>query len=234
MAVRIAAAAPHVPDNGTGTADMPLHLDYIALTPMYIIDGLPAGTNVAIDALQTAPTSTVEQAGGILGGTQSAGVGSGFLWTMQGTGTLAGFSRILFVPFSTNIASFSAPAGSGYEVHAGARTPYASVQSFDTNLVRLFGQITGDPDFDLLRVTVGTDFGLPSPGVTTLTAAGGGWSVDSFFDITYRIDFVGHPGGSLSGLSGSTTGAVRLAAVPEPASLGLLAIGGLLLRRRSG
>ena len=60
------------------------------------------------------------------------------------------------------------------------------------------GQIpAGDPDFDLLRVTAGTSFGMPSPGHTTLTRlpASGNWNVDSFFDITYRIalDFSAGP-----------------------------------------
>jgi hypothetical protein len=36
--------------------------------------------------------------------------------------------------------------------------------------------------------------------------------VDSFFDITYRIDFVGAPGGQLAGMSGSTTGTIRMRA----------------------
>jgi hypothetical protein len=36
--------------------------------------------------------------------------------------------------------------------------------------------------------------------------------VDSFFDITYRIDFVGAPGGPLGGMSGSTTGTIRMQA----------------------
>jgi len=84
-------------------------------------------------------------------------------------------------------------------------------------MFRLFGQITnpgsGDPDFDLLRIVAGTDFGLPSPGHTTLTRLGppgSNWAVDSFFDITYRIDFVGRVGGALSGMSGSTTGTIRM------------------------
>jgi hypothetical protein len=90
------------------------------------------------------------------------------------------------------------------------------VQSFDTDMFRLFGQITGDPDFDLLRITGGTDFGMPSPGHTTLVRSGANWAVDSFFDITYRIDFVGRPGGPLGGMSGSTTGTIRMQA-GEPA-----------------
>jgi hypothetical protein len=89
------------------------------------------------------------------------------------------------------------------------------VQSFDTDMFRLFGQITGDPDFDLLRIVGGTDFGLPSPGHTTLTQLPGGqWAVDSFFDITYRIDYVGAPGGPFAGMSGSTTGTIRMGTGP--------------------
>ena len=229
------SAAVIAPDNGSGTADMPLHVDYYSKSPMYIIDGLPSGTNITIDAVHTAPTATVEQAGGTLSGTQSAGIGSGFSWNMQGTGALAGYSRALFIPFSSGVASFPTPPGDGYEVHAASRTLNALVQSFDTDMFRLFGQVSGigDPDFDLLRVVAGTDFGLPSPGHTTLTQLGGGnWGVNSFFDITYRIDFVGHPGGPLSGQSGSTTGTVRLEAIPEPASLSLLALGGLAMLRK--
>ena len=92
-------------------------------------------------------------------------------------------------------------------------------------------QITGDPDFDLLRVVAGTDFGLPSPGHTKLLQNGPNWEVDSFFDITYRIDFVGRPGGQLAGMSGSTTSTVRFSlgdpipVVPEPMTATLLATG---------
>jgi hypothetical protein len=38
----------------------------------------------------------------------------------------------------------------------------------------------------------------------------GNWNVDSFFDITYRIDFIGAPTGPLAGRSGSTTGTIRM------------------------
>src|SRR4029077_1349474 len=69
----------------------------------------------------------------------------------------------------------------------------------------------GDPDFDLLRISAGNDFGLPSPGHTTLRLQPSGqYAVDSFFDITYRIDFVGHPGGHVGGMSGSTTATIRM------------------------
>lgn len=92
------------------------------------------------------------------------------------------------------------------------RTPGNPMQSFDTEMIQLQGQLPpGDPDFDLLRITAGTDLGLPSPGHTTLTQMpGGNWQIDSFFDITYRIDFVGAPGGSMAGQSGSSVGTVRM------------------------
>jgi hypothetical protein len=78
---------------------------------------------------------------------------------------------------------------------------------------------------------------MPSPGQTTLTDLGGGnWFVDSFFDINYRIDFVGAPGGALAGMSGSTTATDRYTFVPEPpaTALGAIALASLLVRRRCG
>src|SRR5207247_5123626 len=101
------------------------------------------------------------------------------------------------------------------------RMPGQPLQSFDTEMLGLQAQLpAGDPDFDLLRITAGSSTGLPpSPGHTTLTQLPGGtWAVDSFFDITYRIDFVGHPGGPLAGRSGSTTATIRMAAGPNAAS----------------
>ena len=113
--------------------------------------------------------------------------------------SLSGGGRVLDLPVSG-------------EITTNPRRPGDSVQSFDTDMRRLQGQLPiGDPDFDLLRITAGTDLGLPSPGHTTLTMlSDGNWAVDSFFDITYRIDFVGAPGGPLAGHSGSTTGTIRL------------------------
>src|SRR3989338_6910846 len=120
--------------------------------------------------------------------------------------------------FDTEMLQLSLSSGgvlnlpTNFETHVGPRTPGDPVQSFDTEMLELQGQLPiGDPDFDLLRITAGSDFGLPSPGHTTLTQLpDGNLNVDSFFDITYRIDFVGKPGGALSGLSGSTTGTIRL------------------------
>jgi hypothetical protein len=61
---------------------------------------------------------------------------------------------------------------------------------------------------------------MPSPGHTTLTQLPNTeWAVDSFFDITYRIDFVGSPGGPLGGMSGSTTGTIRMQTGSAPLSI---------------
>jgi hypothetical protein len=230
-----------VPDgpNMAGTADLPIALPYYNVGGQWhIMDGLPPASTIDIDAVMTAPSSGNEQAGGTLGGTRATGVGITLELNMQGTGAMAGFSRpLVVIPLDQDVATLPPPGN--YEMHAAPRMLAAPVQSFDTDMFRLFGQITnpgsGDPDFDLLRVVAGTDFGLPSPGHTTLTQAGPNWHVDSFFDITYRIDFVGKAGGQLSGMSGSTTGTIRMA-VPEPGAPMLLTVLGgyaLTARRRA-
>jgi len=233
-----------VPDNGSGTIDLPPpNCGYLSPDDLHmIIDGLPVTNpptmiNIAIQhakffclsrcqggpnngqICQTAAqcpggicandvnlcTFNVDctQFGGGLGGEQECS-NSLLLMNMTGTGALAGFNR--FINMQAEM-----------ETHVGPRSPGDPVQSFDTDMFRLFGVRqnpgAGDPDFDLLRITAGTSFGLPSPGHTTLTRLGppgSNWSVDSFFDIHYRIDFVGRPGGQLGGMSGSTTGTIRM------------------------
>jgi hypothetical protein len=203
-----------LPDNGSGTANLPIPCDYYTpFDDMNIIDGLPAGTTIEIDAILSGMAG-VELPLGLYSGGNTQSITSAVLQVpVVGTGTLAGFSR---PSLTMNVVGATTST---------SRSPYTSTQSFDTEMVQFLGQITGDPDFDLLRITAGSDFGLPSPGHTTLTQAGGGnWAVDSFFDITYRIDFVGAPGGQLAGTSGSTTGTIRFQTnpVPEPGTMALL------------
>ena len=174
-----------------------------------IIDGLPQNTtidfngvlqNILCNAVSgiCSFTGQCRQPGGSLGGEKEC-FEADLLMPMVGTGSLAGFNRLITLSV-------------GCETHIGPRNPGDPVQSFDTDMFRLYGQLQGDPDFDLLRIVAGSDFGYSSPGHTTLTRqTDGNWNVDSFFDITYRIDFVGAPGGPLAGMSGSTTGTIRMA-----------------------
>jgi hypothetical protein len=211
-----------VVDNGGGTVTLPpAGCAYLSPDEVHkIIDGLPAGTEIHLapihkdficnrdpGAAGVCSFQTLvdcDEAGGSLGGEKEC-AGSNLQLDLSVLnppcpGPLCGWNRPVLVPMA-------------FETHTAPRTPGDPVQSFDTDMFRMFGQINniGDPDFDLLRIVGGTDFGMPSPGHTTLTRLPGNqWAVDSFFDITYRIDFVGAPGGHLGGMSGSTTATIRM------------------------
>lgn len=216
------AAQVVAPDNGFGTATLPPAGENYDGSQMQIVDGLLPGSTVDINAPVLGSFSSVTEVpgGGFAGGTQSS-YDAVLVMPMVGTGAMAGYFRTINIPLNgagANLMDFD------------ARVLSTSPQSFAGDLRRLQGQILGDPDFDLLRITAGTEFGLPSPGHTTLTDLGGGnWNVDSFFDITYRIDFVGSPGGIFSGMSGSTTGTAIFqmgTQIPEPSTF-VLGIAGL-------
>jgi hypothetical protein len=164
-----------------------------------MIAGLPPGTTIRVAAEHREFFNSSHMPGGSLGG-EVEQFQSFLHLDLTGTGELQGYSRNLQMMAQC-------------QTHTAPRTPGDSVQSFDTDMFGLQGQLPpGDPDFDLLRITAGSGFGMPSPGHTTLTRlpSGTDWNVDSFFDITYRIDFVGAPGGPLGGMSGSTTGTIRM------------------------
>ncbi len=185
------------PDNGTFTGTLPAQCPIDGYgNLMSFSNGLPPGSTVDFPARMTNMFNMLEAPGGSLGGhIQFFDI---FLeMPMTGTGAMSGYSRNLMMQLQC-------------QTHTGPRGG-AAVQSFPADFAQMQGQITGDPDFDLLRITAGTNFGMPSPGHTTLTRLPTtDWQVDSFFDITYRIDFVGRPGGPFSGMSGSTTGTIRM------------------------
>ena len=183
-----------LPDNGNGTADLPPDCTVGYSGPMQIRDGLPPASTINAAARLVTFTSVVRNPGGTLGG-ETHQWNANLELSMTGTGVYAAYNRFLVIPVNG-------------QTHSAPRTPFAPVQSFAMDLFALQGQITSDPDFDLLRVTGGAAFGLPSPGQTVLTQSGTGWAVDSFFDITYRIDFVGNAAGPFAGRSGSTTDAL--------------------------
>ncbi len=188
-----------------------------------IIDGLPAGTVIEIEGALFDFIGLPEfieimdvPGGSFVGGNRQTFYAQ-FEMSITGTGLLGGFNRSITM---WDVA---------VETHTAPRTQGDAVQTFDTEMFSLHGGIFGDPDFDLLTLRAGAEFGLPSPGQTTLTEIGGGaYNVDSFFDITYEIDFQGAPGGILDGLAGTTTGSIRIQAgepIPEPSTFVLAALG---------
>ncbi len=182
------------PDNGQGTSNLPPV--YIGpLTSVFepiIIDGLPPDATIEVADMNIinmipGPISP----GGSLGGHMQHTTIQAHVH-LRGTGPLVFFDRIK--PVSLSVQVDSAP-----------RAFFAPVQSFDTRIARVEGQLPpGDPDFDLLRIVGGDMFGMPSPGHATFTQVGLGWRLEASSDLAFRVDFVGRAGGPLTGMSGST------------------------------
>jgi len=209
-----------IPDNGTGTITLPpIGCDYYPPDEVYmIIEGLPPGTTIELDGPLTdficcpscplcsmpLPPGECEMPGGSLGGHGDC-FESTLDLTVIGTGELTGFTRSIAIPVFC-------------EVHTGPRTPGDPVQTFPIRMYRMQGELFGDPDFCTFSITAGLDYGLPCPGQTTLTELpSGDFAVDSFFDITYQIEFEGCVGSQLEGYMGTTTATIRIETERLPA-----------------
>jgi hypothetical protein len=91
--------------------------------------------------------------------------------------------------------------------------------------------------FGTISVEIQESPSLPSPGETTIADLGGGlWEIDSFFDVFTERTLSGGPFASAFTLPSGDSARVTLqGAVPEPGTLALLGMGGLvLLCRRRG
>lgn len=124
--------------------------------------------------------------------------------TVTGKGELAGFERTISVQADC-------------EAHSGPWSPEDPLITFPTEMMRIEGQLVGDPDFESLRIVGGRANGFPSPGRVTAADQGDGtYVVDSMFDIGFHIEYVGAPGGALKGLSGSFEGVATMKAFANP------------------
>ncbi|MFQ5491956.1 MAG: IPTL-CTERM sorting domain-containing protein [Phycisphaerae bacterium] len=198
-----------VPDDGSGTVVLPPPgCAYLSPTEVHmIIDGLPPNTTIELAPIhldficrQGGDPANCVTPGGPLGGDTEV-----FDSTLRArlTGMGVPVNRAIDIPMSCQVAT-------------GPRVP-GPLQAFQNEMLQCQGGIVGDPDFADLQIRAGSNFGLPSPGQTTLTDLGNGtWQVDSFFDVTYDITFTGAPGGALAGMTGTTQATIRMEAQATP------------------
>jgi hypothetical protein len=144
--------------------------------------------------------------GGVLGG-EVERFDSVLDFTFTGTGPLQGWSRTVSIPAKS-------------ETHIGPRRLDDPVQSFETLMYRIEGELKGDKDFESISIIAGTANGLDSPGHTTLyKQKDGTWLVDSRFNIKFVGKFRGAAGGKLAGLEDTFEGTITMVAVPPGATL---------------
>jgi len=224
---------PRAADRGDGTVDLPEPSSRYEAVQDYHKQ-VAAGTDSWwLRIIHWLFRNLVVTSGGTLGG-QIETFDSSLQLTIEGVGGLAGFNRAIYFDTVQCV------------VHSAARTPGDAVQTFATTMHSLEGSIAaGDPDFATLTITAGDAFGMASPGQTTLTRLGdpgSDFQVDSSFEISFRVDWVGAAGGALDGLSGTETGTVTmeacLGAIPAVSDWGVvamvllvLAVGTVVIRR---
>lgn len=202
-----------LPDNGAGTVDLPPDCPpdgYVG--GLELIEGLPEGGTVTMDARLTGLVLVATSPGGSLGGTVEEFTAT-MIVDLEGAGTLAGFNRTLHVPVTG-------------ETHTAPRTPGDAVQSVPFEVYRLQGILRDDYDFRLLWFEGGAYYGLPSPGHTTLVRQGGpgsDFAAASAFHYFYRIQFDGRQESEwIEGFRGTTLDLESdFALCPSGAALGI-------------
>jgi hypothetical protein len=185
------------------TNDVPnVGTDY--LSPADVHAEIAAG-NVAIiygNASHGFFTNIYSQPGGVLGGNVEH-FNSVLTFELVGTGPLKGWSRTLSLPAKS-------------ETHTGPRKLDADVDSFETLMYRIEGEIKGDKDFESFSIVAGTGNGLDSPGHTTVyRQKDGTYLIDSNFNIKYIGSFKGAKGSKLDGLEDTFEGVITMVAVPR-------------------
>ena len=204
LALPALAAPLIVPDNGKLTANLP-PVGGVYLSPADIHLAIQQGgvTWARGDARHRFFFNEVVRPGGILDGEIEI-FDSILEIHFVGDGPLKGWERTINVPART-------------ETHTGPRKAGEPVQSFDTVMYRLEGEIKGDKDFEYLSIVAGTANGLESPGHTTLyQQKDGSWLVDSNFQVQYKASFRGARGSKLEGIEDGFDGVITMTAVaPE-------------------
>lgn len=206
--VRAQAAECCVVPDLNGTALMPPTAGCLYIGSTEIVDGLSSGSTIQVNASFGNFFNVTEGPGGSLSGTVS-NYSAVLNFSMTGTGIYSSYNRFISIPLT------NPPFSTSQQISWGPRVPFTPAQSFTAELERLQGQVAGDPDFDLLRVTGGTSFGLPSPGQAYVISQFGNWAVGGYFDTWHRIDFVGASTGPFAGLSGSTVRQRRFTMCPQ-------------------
>jgi len=164
-----------------------------------LLDGLPPGTEVLLDAIHQpflTPFVPLESAA------TTETFDSDLVMHITGTGMLSGVDCDLTMSPVSVVVETQPPQ------------PGQPVQDFDAEMMSVTGSLTSDTTcnlFQSLSVVAGTSHGLPSPGHVHLERrADGTFNVSSFFDVNVTMSFVGKPGSLLDGMSGSTTQVIRM------------------------
>jgi hypothetical protein len=148
---------------------------------------------------------TQELNGGILNGTMEIGT-SVVTFDVTGGGTLQGFQH-----------TFTMPAN--FEVDSAPHNSTSDIDTFETNMVNIQGSGSDDL-FESIQLVGGTANGYPSPGQMTLITQGDQVTVDSFFNVGFRLTIKGAAGGPFAGVVETVEGNVTMRSYASPTAPG--------------